>query len=72
MYYDLLLYFYNSPPVSDARSGGRAYVHFENHGLLVKFKFNSNAFLFNIDTNSQNDYETRTKKGNAGLFVNKL
>jgi len=33
---------------------------------------NSNDFIFNIDTNSQNDYETRTKKGNASLFVNKL
>jgi len=33
---------------------------------------NSNDFIFNIDTNSQNDYEKKTKKGNAGLFVNKL
>jgi len=29
-------------------------------------------FFQYIDTNSQNDYETKTKKGNGGLFVNKL
>jgi len=33
---------------------------------------NSNGFIFNIETNSKNDYETRTKKGNAGIFVKKL
>jgi len=33
---------------------------------------NSNDLIFDIDTNGQNDYKPRTKKGNAGLFVNKL
>jgi len=39
--------------------------------FVVKLKF-KNDFIFNIETNSKNYYETRTKIGNAGLFVNKL
>jgi len=53
------------------------YIGEKHYRALQVTRFNNsnsslNDFILIIYTNSQNDYETITKEGNAGLFVNQL